>query len=439
MKNLFDTKIFSFFTTVPSKITSERVSFFTAIVIGFVIAIVYHIGLVVFWYFVDVPEMVIYHFLGFPLLFTGLMVTKAGYPRIGLLLGTIEYILHGVLGTIYIGWLSGMHFPIPTAAVIWTIIPGRKKPLNRIVPVATIVLYGLLAFFSVSMDPQYQLPSNILQWTSVIMAFTNFGLLICLFAYNALATSWYESLQLEREKSEHLLLNVLPAKIALRLKEKEGVIADRFDSVSVLFLDIVNFTKMSSDMAANKIVGILNKIFCLFDNLTEKHGLEKIKTIGDAYMVVSGIPEPVSDHARRIIGMAVDMLTILEDYSNNSDHNIKARIGICSGPVVAGVIGRRKFIYDLWGDTVNTASRMESNGIPNRIQVTQSTYEILRHDYEFESRGEIMIKGKGKMKTYFLKPEAEHAIRKSMKELTDMQNIDQACGMSKDNNIPGIN
>jgi class 3 adenylate cyclase len=250
------------------------------------------------------------------------------------------------------------------------------------------------------------------------MAFTNLGLLICLFAYNALASSWYESLQLEREKSEHLLLNVLPAKIALRLKEKEGVIADRFDSVSVLFLDIVNFTKMSSDMAANKIVSILNEIFCHFDNLTEKHRLEKIKTIGDAYMVVSGIPDPVPDHARRIIKMAVDMLTILEHYSKNNEHKIEARIGICSGPVVAGVIGRRKFIYDLWGDTVNTASRMESNGMPNRIQVTQSTYEILRSDYEFETRGEITIKGKGKMKTYFLTRDAERSIKDSIKEVT---------------------
>ena len=413
-----DTKVFSFFTTAPTRITSEQFSFFSAIMIGFLIAITYHIGLVFFWYFVDIPEMVTYHFISFPLLLSGLMITKAGYPRIGLLLGTIEYILHGVLGTIYIGWLGGMHFPIPTAAIIWAIIPNRKKPLNRIVPVTTIGVYVALAYFSGIIEPQYQLDPTILQWSSAVMAFTNFGLLICLFAYNALASSWYESLQIEREKSEHLLLNVLPAKIALRLKEKEGVIADRFDSVSVLFLDIVNFTKMSSDMAANKIVSILNEVFCLFDNLTEKYGLEKIKTIGDAYMVVAGIPDPVPDHARRIIRMAVDMLTILEHYSNNNEHKIEARIGICSGPVVAGVIGRRKFIYDLWGDTVNTASRMESNGMPNRIQVTQSTYEILRRDYEFESRGEITIKGKGKMKTFFLKRDAERAIRDSIKEVT---------------------
>lgn len=152
---------------------------------------------------------------------------------------------------------------------------------------------------------------------------------------------------------------------------------------------------------------MLNDVFCLFDALVDTHGLEKIKTIGDAYMVVSGIPEPASDHARRIIEMAIDMLAVLEKYSSSNEHNIEARIGICSGPVVAGVIGRRKFIYDLWGDTVNTASRMESNGIPNRIQVTGSTYDILRHDYEFESRGEIEIKGKGLLKTYFLNHEAE--------------------------------
>jgi class 3 adenylate cyclase/HAMP domain-containing protein len=206
----------------------------------------------------------------------------------------------------------------------------------------------------------------------------------------------------EKQKSERLLLNVLPAPIAERLKSSDGVIVDKFEAVSVLFADIVGFTALSSRTTPEALVTMLDELFSAFDTLAEKHGLEKIKTIGDAYMVVSGIPQPRADHARAIARMATDMLDELHAYAKRAGSDLTVRIGINTGSVVAGVIGRKKFIYDLWGDTVNTASRMESHGVAGRVHVSHTTYDLLREEFEFEARGTIEIKGKGPMQTYLL-------------------------------------
>ena len=210
------------------------------------------------------------------------------------------------------------------------------------------------------------------------------------------------ALRKERNKTENLLLNLLPEPIAERLKEEPGVIADKFEKATILFADLVNFTQISTTMPATKLVYLLNEIFSSFDELTEKHGLEKIKTIGDAYMVAGGIPIARPDHAEASAEMALDMLVAIDELNVKLEATFDLRIGINSGPVVAGVIGTKKFIYDLWGNAVNTASRMESHGVPGRIQVSLYTYELLRDKYEFEDRGEIEIKGKGEMRTYFL-------------------------------------
>jgi len=209
-------------------------------------------------------------------------------------------------------------------------------------------------------------------------------------------------LRKERNKTENLLLNLLPEPIAERLKEEPGVIADKFEKATILFADLVNFTQISTTMPATKLVYLLNEIFSSFDELTEKHGLEKIKTIGDAYMVAGGIPIARPDHAEASAEMALDMLVAIEELNVKLEATFDLRIGINSGPVVAGVIGTKKFIYDLWGNAVNTASRMESHGVPGRIQVSFYTYELLRDKYEFEERGSIDIKGQGEMRTYFL-------------------------------------
>ncbi len=211
------------------------------------------------------------------------------------------------------------------------------------------------------------------------------------------------ALQYQQEQSERLLLNILPEAIAARLKQSSDTIADTFADVTVLFADIVGFTQLSSRISPSDLVSLLNEIFSAFDQLAEKHGLEKIKTIGDAYMVVGGLPTPRPDHAEAIVEMALDMQETIAQFSCDTGESMKLRIGINSGAVVAGVSGIKKFIYDLWGDTVNTASRMESHGLPGYIHVTSATYELLPDKYIFENRGTIEVKGKGEMTTYFIK------------------------------------
>jgi len=206
----------------------------------------------------------------------------------------------------------------------------------------------------------------------------------------------------EYERSERLLLNVLPPIISERLKSGQELIADSFDDASVLFADLVGFTQLSGRLQAEELAAMLNTIFSRFDELAERFGLEKIKTIGDAYMVASGLPEPRPDHATVLVDMALGMRTALREVASEIGHPLEIRIGIHSGPVVAGVIGKRKFIYDLWGDTVNTASRMESHGVPGAIQVSEAVRERLAGAFELTPRGVIQVKGKGEMETYLV-------------------------------------
>jgi len=210
------------------------------------------------------------------------------------------------------------------------------------------------------------------------------------------------ALRLEKERSEQLLLNILPGSIAERLKRDSSVIAESFEEVSILFADLVGFTALSAAMQPIEIVNLLNQIFSAFDQLVEQFDLEKIKTIGDSYMVASGLPIPRPDHAAAIADLALAMQDVIQQFRNQSGEPLHIRIGINTGIVVAGVIGKKKFIYDLWGDTVNTASRMESQGEPDGIQVTEATYQRIKNAYTFSERGTVLIKGKGEMNTYWL-------------------------------------
>lgn len=212
-----------------------------------------------------------------------------------------------------------------------------------------------------------------------------------------------ENLAIERQKSENLLLNILPGPIAERLKAGEEIIADSFEDASVLFADIAGFTVLSSKMNdASKLVSILNDIFRDFDNITQDLGLEKIKTIGDCYMLAGGIPNAAPDHLERMAEASLRFCEVFEKIKNNWGYEINVRIGIHAGEVVAGVIGKYKFVYDLWGDTVNIASRMESHGQVGRVHVSKQVYARLNDKYNLEARGEIEVKGKGKMETWFL-------------------------------------
>jgi adenylate cyclase len=220
----------------------------------------------------------------------------------------------------------------------------------------------------------------------------------------------YDQVMVEQKISDRLLRNVLPQAIAERLKGRPEIaadsfteiISDSFSDVTVLFADIVGFTNFSANVSPEKLVILLNDIFTDFDSVADYRGLEKIKTIGDAYMAVAGIPVPAADHVARTAHTALDMVDALDAFNKRNGYVLQMRIGINSGPVVAGVIGKRKFIYDLWGDTVNTAARMESYGVPGRIQVSDVTRRRLSAPFMLEERGVIDVKGKGEMRTWFL-------------------------------------
>ena len=227
--------------------------------------------------------------------------------------------------------------------------------------------------------------------------------------YGTEVTAVKERERLARE-NERLLLNILPEPIADRLRDGEPLIADRFDDVTLLFADIVEFTRLSSTMSPSELVGVLNDVFCVFDDLVDQHGLEKVKTIGDAYMVVGGMPDRSEDHTARVASMALGLAEAVNQIPAAARLGINFRIGMHCGPVVAGVIGTKKFIYDIWGDTVNMASRMESLGIPGRVQVTHAVRDRLDGQFTFESRGLIEVKGKGPTPTWLLAPRAEPII-----------------------------
>lgn len=237
---------------------------------------------------------------------------------------------------------------------------------------------------------------------AIIIHFPAYFMVILLGLMQTTIRKAYAVADRERQNSEELLKNILPVSIIKKLKENPVTIAEKFENCTILFIDVVDFTPFTEKSAPEKVINILNDIFTLFDYLSGKYRLEKIKTIGDAYMVVSGVPEPRADHAESIAEMALDVVKAVEDYNRNGGHNFSVRLGINSGPAIAGVIGKMKFAYDIWGDTVNTASRMESMSVPGKIQATEATFELLKEKFNLQFRDLIEVKGKGKLKTYFL-------------------------------------
>jgi adenylate cyclase len=269
--------------------------------------------------------------------------------------------------------------------------------------VAFVIVFLLTGIFGELLFANADLP---LWFTSTMLALNIVGagsiafMLLATFAHQrneALA-----ALRVEQEKSEALLVNVLPDSIAARLKATDRTIADHFDATSILFADVVDFTPLSQRLSPAETVHILDRLFSHFDTLVERHGLEKIKTVGDCYMAAAGVPDPHADHARRTALLALDMREAVATSAVAGREGLELRIGINSGPVVAGVIGRKRFIYDLWSDAVNTASRMESHGTPGEIQITGETYELLKDEFVCRRRGTIPVKGKGEMETWYL-------------------------------------
>ena len=267
--------------------------------------------------------------------------------------------------------------------------------------------YVAIAYFNFgrvgAINPSYEI--GFLVANFFYLAFMNIAGMFVSYMLEVSARSEFlqrRALAYEKRKSESLLFSILPQKIAKRLTQNRGTIAQEYPIASILFADIVNFTPLSEQLTATELITLLNDLFSEFDQLVDHYGLEKIKTIGDCYMVAAGVPTPRLDHADAISELALDMVRYINHFAQQYQYPINLRIGIHSGSVVAGVIGRQKFMYDLWGDTVNTASRMESHGQVGKVQISQETYKLLSPDFLCEAQGSIAIKGKGNMETWHL-------------------------------------
>jgi class 3 adenylate cyclase len=336
--------------------------------------------------------------LAFAALLAGSAIRPKLFPVTSLGIGitaiVVNFIAHGLSG----GFQGGMWFLGWLIMIPLNIFLAGGTRIGVIAFVTCLATFIAAAFLEPVFDTAPDvIPDSVrvLYNTLVLIVITSLGFIW--------SFSFVKELDAARARADDLLLNILPAPIAARLKREPSTIADGYDEVTVLFADIVNFTALSADADPVDVVSFLNTIFSDFDELTLKHGLEKIKTIGDAYMVAGGLPTPRPDHAEAVVAFGLDMLVAVKRHTAWHDEPVQLRVGVNTGPVVAGVIGRHKFIYDLWGDAVNVASRMESNGVSDVIQVTATVKDKLTGQYSFEERPPMFIKGKGKMVTYLIR------------------------------------
>ena len=352
----------------------------------------------------------------------GLMYILLGEPLAGMI--PLSYAVISMLSILHFGLTRRYHFFRFSQLMLILLLPFLLMvTLGGFVNGSVVILWalvcplGALLFDEPSHAPRWFLAFvSLVVLSGFLQPYVDFvnnlssGIVVFFFVINLIGVGSIVFLMvfyfvgqknMFQEKSEALLLNILPKEIVAILKNEPHIIADHFEGASILFADVVNFTPLSATMTPIELVELLNEVFSHFDSLVEKYGLEKIKTIGDCYMVAAGIPRSRADHAQALTAMALEM----RDYVSLHEfqgRKLTFRIGMNSGPVVAGVIGRKKFTYDLWGDAVNTASRMESHGQGGIIQITRATYELVKDDFVCEPRGTVNVKGKGEMEVWFV-------------------------------------
>jgi len=337
------------------------------------------------------------------LLYAGAPLLHRFGPRTGPIVLIVLFYMDMIA---YIGLLGtgiGIQFYILIGVALTVLYLGPEEvalaTASGLTAAALIVVALLIVPYDTGLLPHWLIVASLVT-NSVVSS----GVLLLIVSYALSEAARAESAaEREYERSERLLMNILPGPIAARLKnESNVVIADRHDEASILFADMEGFTAQASDTAPDDLVQFLNRVFSDFDRLVERHGLEKIKTTGDSYMVVSGVPTARSDHAQTLAALALEMREVATHWRDPQGRSVPIRMGISSGPVVAGIVGTRKFFYDVWGDAVNVAARMETTGSAGKIQVSQDIYERLRGEFLLEARGEIEVKGKGRMLTWFL-------------------------------------
>ena len=327
--------------------------------------------------------------------------------RFGDVIASLTFVTVAFASLTYVGWHigtdSGLQFYYIVSASLAVLVLGVEHLVMASVVVAIGAGLTIASQFVVPGDTGIQ-PRWAVEFGFVLTTISACVMIFATVYYAMREVSRAEAaMEVEYGRSEALLANILPATIAARLKDPaHGVIADRYEDASILFADIAGFTERASHMPPAELVRFLDRLYTTFDRLVDKHGLEKIKTTGDSYMVVSGVPQPRADHVEALAALALDISRAVGDLRDPTGRPVPLRIGMASGPVVAGVVGARRFFYDVWGDAVNVASRMESTDPEGRIQVPQDVYERLRDHFELEERGDVEIKGKGVMRTWYL-------------------------------------
>ncbi len=360
-------------------------------------------ALLLFW-MAGVTFMVVFNVFSV-ITFTGaFLLLRRGSYQLPFWAVNVELILHGIAATICVGPLYGFQSFSFLVVILAYIQPFYSWRVSSVLAGAALLSGTAVMLYAANNSPVYAMPVHMRDFT-IAMPMITWPLFVLAMVLPFVRASARAERQLAEAygESEGLLLNILPAPIAGRLKATQGMIADDHDRVAILFADIVGFTTMSDRLQPAEVVTLLNSVFNAIDGLVERYGVEKIKTIGDAYMVVAGVPEPVADPDETIARLALDIQSVVNRFEEpGTGQPVQVRIGLNSGKVVAGVIGQRKFAYDLWGDAVNVAARLEATGEPGRIQVTDTFADALSDRFDFEKRGTIEIKGKGPIATSFL-------------------------------------
>ncbi len=398
-------KIWDTLTAPPPGLNNAEQRFFIAFKFALPLGVIFHGLFIPLFWLLGYPELAAFNVFSFLAFCYGYWRIYRGDLKTALYLCLLfEVPLHAVLATAYLGFNVGFWLLVVTSVATVMICPFIPRVLRFVTSFLATVSVSLVAVYVLNTGSIYTPPS----WLAYVFLPMNFVVLtsvvtVIIASYDVAVENAEAAQQREFERAENLLLNILPGPIATRLKAQEEPLADSLNAVTVLFCDIAGFTNMSRNLSAEALVTLLNDLFTRFDVLAAKHGAEKIKTIGDAYMIATGL-DGAPDHAHRMVALAQEMQASFEDFRDAHQLDLGLRTGVHSGAAVAGVIGRQKFAYDLWGDTVNVASRMESTGIKDRIQISSQTRALLADTVPTEPRGLIEIKGHAARETHLLLP-----------------------------------
>ncbi len=396
-------RLIAWYTETPPETPRAVERIDTGAKLGYTAGVLLHGGMAPIFFLLDQLVLGYYNLASIIVSVAALVLHVRGRPAIAFVAINVELSIATVLATVYLGLAPGFFLYLLIGALYTPLAGFLSRGLRGAIMATTTGGFVALILYGIHVAPIKPIPLGWVTGFAAINA-TSVALLIVsvIFTYHNAVNRAEAALEAEYAKSEALLHNIMPPEVAERLKDNPEVIADSHKPVTILFADIVGFTEMSSQSSPEALVSLLNNIFSRYDALVDEAEVEKIKTIGDAYMVVAGLPVGREDHAEAIARLALEMMEATRKVAQETGQKLQIRVGIHTGAVVAGVIGQRKFAYDIWGDTVNVAARMESTGVAGRIQLSPDTAELLGDEFEIEPRGDVEVKGKGVISTWFL-------------------------------------